>query len=127
MTIAVDDVVAAWTTAERTGDARTLDTLLADGFVGIGPVGFVLDKPAWTGRFKHGLRYEQLELDDVIIRRHGGTAIVVAHQHAIGDSDGTPVPKDTRVSFVIVTHDDVEPKITGIQYSFIGPPLGGAR
>jgi ketosteroid isomerase-like protein len=127
MTLAIDDVLAVWTTAERTGDSRALGAVLADGFVGIGPVGFVLDKPMWIGRFEHGLRYEQLELDDVMIRRHGETAVVVAHQHAIGDSDGTPVPPDTRVSFIIVTDDDSEPKIAGMQYSFIGPPLGGQQ
>ncbi len=126
MTTDIDNVLSTWTTAERTGDARALETLLADEFVGIGPVGFVLDKPTWVGRFEHGLRYEQLDLDEVAIHRHGDTAVVVAHQHALGDSGGTPVPADTRVAFTIVTNDRT-PKIAGLQYSFIGPPLGGAR
>src|SRR3954470_14289007 len=110
MTIAIDDVLAVWTTAERTGDSRALGAVLADEFVGIGPVGFVLDKPMWVGRFEHGLRYEQLDLQEVPIRSHGDTTIVVAHQHAVGDAGGTPVPPETRVSFVIVTGDDNEPK-----------------
>lgn len=121
----LDDVLTTWTTAEREGDAGTLDTLLADDFVGIGPVGFVLDKPAWVGRFQHGLRYDRLDLDELAVHRHGSTAIVVAHQHAVGDSGGTPVPSDTRVAFTIVTDDDT--RIAGMQYSFIGPPLGGPR
>jgi ketosteroid isomerase-like protein len=123
----IHDALATWTTAERTGDARTLDALLADDFVGVGPVGFVLDKRTWVGRFEHGLHYEQLDLDELMIRRHGNTVIVVAHQHAVGDAGGTPVPSDTRVSFTIVTEDDNEPTIAGMQYSFIGPPLGGQR
>jgi ketosteroid isomerase-like protein len=127
MTTDINDILSTWTTAERTGDANTLDTLLADEFVGIGPVGFVLDKPMWVGRFEHGLRYEQLDLQEVAIRSHGDTTIVVAHQHAVGDAGGTPVPPETRVSFVIVTGDDNEPKVAGMQYSFIGPPLGGPR
>lgn len=127
MTTDIDDVLARWTTAERTGDALTLNALLADDFVGVGPVGFVLDKPTWVGRFEHGLRYEQLDLDELAIRRHGNTAVVVAHQHAVGDSGGTPVPPDTRVSFTIVTDDDGGATIAGMQYSFIGPPLGGSR
>jgi len=127
MTTDINDVLSVWTTAEHAGDARTLDTLLADEFVGIGPVGFVLDKAMWVGRFEHGLRYEQLDLDDLAIHRHGSTAVVVAHQHAVGDARGTPVPRETRVSFTIVTDDDNEPKIAAMQYSFIGPPLGGAQ
>lgn len=127
MTIDTENVLATWVTAERTGDTRTLDALLAHDFVGVGPVGFVLDKPAWVGRFEHGLHYEQLDLDELTIRRHGNTTVVVAHQHAVGDAAGTPVPGDTRVSFTIVTDDNGDPTIAGMQYSFIGPPLGGPR
>jgi hypothetical protein len=35
------------------------------------------------------------------------------------------VPPDTRVSFTVVTGDDSKPTIAAMQYSFIGPPLGG--
>jgi ketosteroid isomerase-like protein len=120
-------MLATWTTAERTGDTCTLDALLADDFVGVGPVGFMLDKPAWVGRFEYGLRYEQLDLDEVAIRRHGNTTVVIAHQRAAGDAGGTPVPPDTRVSFTIVTDDNGDPVIAGLQYSVIGAPLGGSR
>ena len=34
---------------------------------------------------------------------------------------------DTRVSFTIVTDDGHTSRIAGMQYSFIGPPLGGPR
>jgi ketosteroid isomerase-like protein len=127
MTTNIDDVLDRWTTAERTGDAGTLGSLLADDFVGVGPVGFVLDKPTWVGRFDHGLRYEQLDLDELTIRHHGDAALVVAHQHAVGDAGGSPLPPDTRVSFTIVTDDNGEPTIAGMQYSFIGPPLGAPQ
>ena len=43
---------------------------------------------------------------------------------AQGDATGTPTPPDTRVSFTVVT-DGRDRRIAGIQYSFIGPPLGG--
>jgi ketosteroid isomerase-like protein len=127
MTTDIADVLATWTTAERTGDARALDALLAEDFVGIGPVGFVLDKPTWVERFAHGLRYEQLHLDELEFHRHGGTIVVVAHQYAVGDANGTPVPTDTRVSFTVVTDAGGNSTIAGMQYSFIGAPLGGAR
>jgi ketosteroid isomerase-like protein len=127
MTTDINDVLATWANAERAGDTRALDALLADDFVGVGPVGFVLDKPTWVGRFEHGLHYDQLDLDELAIHRHGDTAFVVAHQHAVGDAGGTPVPTDTRVSFTVVTDAGGKPAIAGMQYSFIGPPLGGTR
>src|SRR3954471_22565903 len=123
MTNDIDHLLDSWTGAERTGDTSTLDDLLADDFVGIGPVGFVLDKPTWLGRFEHGLRYDELALEEVDVHRHGDTAIVVAHQHAVGFAGETPTPPDTRVSFTLV-NDGADLRIAGMQYSFIGPPLG---
>ena len=102
MTNNIDELLTEWAESERTGDAKKLDTLLTDDFVGIGPVGFVLDKKRGSVRFDHGLAYEQLELDEVSTRRHDDTAIVVAHQHARGSARGNPTPPDTRVSFTLV-------------------------
>ena len=127
MTTDVHDLLDSWAGAERTGDASTLDDLLTDDFVGIGPVGFVLDKPAWLVRFDQGLSYEQLELDEVSVRRHGDAALVVAHQHAVGSHAGNPTPPDTRVSFTMVPDEQDSLRIAGLQYSFIGPPLGAPR
>jgi deazaflavin-dependent oxidoreductase (nitroreductase family) len=124
MTTDIDQLLDTWTRAERAGDTATLDGLLTDDFVGIGPVGFVLDKPAWLGRFDHGLHYDQLALDEVSVRRHGEAAIVIAHQHAVGSHAGNPTPPDTRVSITILAGDDGGPKIAGMQYSFVGPPPG---
>ena len=124
MTNRIDELLDQWADCERTGDAQRLDTLLADDFVGIGPVGFVLDKVAWLGRLGPDLRYEQLALDEVSTHEHGETTIVVGHQHAIGTAMGNPTPIDTRVSFTVVPDADRELRIAGMQYSFIAPPLG---
>ena len=121
----IHDVIDRWATAERTGDTDELDALLADDFVGIGPVGFVLDRGAWLTRFDHGLTYDRLELDEVSTHDHGGTTIVVARQRADGRAGETPTPPDVRVSLTVVGGDD--PHIAGIQYSFNGPPLGPPR
>ena len=122
----IDELLNDWAESERTGDAKHLDRLLADDFVGIGPVGFVLDREPWLARFGHGLAYDDLTLDEVVEHRHGNTVVVVAHQHADGHSGDVQIPPDTRVSFTIVDAD-ASPRIAGIQYSFIGPPLGGPR
>jgi ketosteroid isomerase-like protein len=116
-----DTLVSTWAESERTGDTDTLDALMTDDFVGIGPVGFVLDKAAWLARFEQGLSYDELSFDDVSIHRHGGAAIAVAHQHAVGIARGNPTPPDTRVTLTIVD-DGGAARVAGVQYSFLGAP-----
>ena len=124
MTEQISDLLDRWTDAERRCDTGQLATVLADDFVGVGPVGFVLDREGWLGRFAHGLHYDQLYLDELALHRHGRTVIAVAHQHADGRSGDIPLPPDTRVSFTVVEPVGGTPQIAGMQYSFIGPPLG---
>ena len=127
MTTDISDLLARWTDAERTGDRDHLDDLLTEDFVGIGPVGFTLPKPAWLDRFGPDLRYDRLELDEITSRDYGDTTVVVARQHAAGEARGNPVPGDTRVSFVLVPDDgDDRRRIAGIQYSFMAPTGGEA-
>jgi hypothetical protein len=116
-----ETLLSAWAESERTGDTHTLDTLLTDDFVGIGPVGFVLDKAAWLARFEQGLHYDELSLDDISIHPHDGAAIAVAHQHAVGTARGNPTPPDTRISLTIVDDHGVA-RVAGVQYSFLGAP-----
>jgi hypothetical protein len=125
MTTAIEVLLDRWTDAEQTGDADALDALLADDFVGIGPVGFVLDREAWVGRLRGALSYDALALDEVALHGHGSATVVVAHQHAHGQAGDVALPPETRVSFTIIGNDD--PRIASIQYSFIGPPLGAPR
>jgi hypothetical protein len=126
MSTDVETLLGRWREAERGGDENGLGALLTGDFVGIGPVGFVPGREAWLGRLGPELRYDRLELDEVSARHYGDTTVVVAHQHAAGEARGNPVPPDTRVSFVMVTGNDGEPRIAGIQYSFIAPPPAGA-
>jgi ketosteroid isomerase-like protein len=120
----IDTLLERWTDAERRGDDNALDRLLADDFVGVGPVGFVLDRTTWLARFGTGLTYDDLHLDDIAVHDHEHTAIAVAHQHATGHIGDTATPPDTRVLFTLVTHADGQPRIAAMQYSFIGPALG---
>lgn len=50
-----DTFLDAWTAAERDGDTATTDGLLTGDFVGIEPLGFVLDTQAWLLRHADGL------------------------------------------------------------------------
>jgi hypothetical protein len=122
----VEQLLSRWSEAEGRGDANLLGALLDDDFVGIGPVGFVLDRDAWLDRFDGGLHYDDLGLDEVAVHHHGPTVIAVARQHAEGRAGDVPVPSETRVSFTMVELG-AGPRIAAIQYSFMGPPLRGPQ
>jgi ketosteroid isomerase-like protein len=122
----LDRLVTAWADAERRGDGPALETLLTDDFVGIGPVGFVLPKEIWVSRFDHGLRYDDLDVDEISFRVHGDSAVIVGRQHAHGKAQGNPIPDDTRVSLVAMgTGPDGAWEIAHIQYSFMAAAPGG--
>src|SRR3712207_9368916 len=50
----VRDFAQEWAAVERSGDTAFLQGAPADDFVGIGPLGFVLTKDPWLGRYAGG-------------------------------------------------------------------------
>jgi hypothetical protein len=96
-------------------------------FRAIGPVGFVLDKHQWVERYRTGgLRYEELNLDDVETRTYGDTAIAIAkwtRQGALGDRR---VDGDFRVT-QIFRRDGDDWRVAGIHLSPIAAGGAGAR
>ena len=79
MTASTDvlDLVESWAAAEQGNDARRLDGLLADDFVGVGPLGFVLGRDQWLGRFDNGLENRAFAVEDTQMRDYGTAAVVV--------------------------------------------------
>lgn len=73
----IRQLAARWAAAEVAGDAGALDELLDEGFCGVGPIGFVLDKAAWRNRFAGGLHNAALSFDDLHIHLHGNDTVVV--------------------------------------------------
>jgi ketosteroid isomerase-like protein len=71
------DLVGRWAAAEQGNDAEALDELLADDFVGVGPLGFVLDRDQWLGRFGNGLENRAFAVEDAQVRDYGAAAVVV--------------------------------------------------
>ena len=71
------DLVRRWAAAEQDNDAKALAGLLADDFVGVGPVGFVLDRGQWLARFGNGLTNRAFAVDDPQARDYGDAAVVV--------------------------------------------------
>ena len=127
----IDSFLAAWTDAEREGDVATLDALIADDFVGVGPLGFTLPKSAWLGRHAGGeLKYEQFAVDEVDARPHGDVAVITARHTAAGSYNGQPIPTALRATLVRAAETD-EPRLAALHLSFIAgtpgaPPIPSA-
>ena len=123
--------LSQWTAAELAGDAETLATLLTDDFSGVGPLGFVLPRPAWMDRYRQGLVYEQFSLEEIQIRLYlfGELAVVTARNNARGTYQGQPLPEALRATLVIVPKSEGL-ELAAVHTSFIAgtqgsPPLPG--
>ena len=117
--------LSQWTTAELAGDAETLATLLTDDFSGVGPLGFVLHRPAWLDRHHQGLAYEQFSLEEIQIRLYlyGEVAVVMARNNARGTYQGQPLPEALRATLVIVPKSEGL-ELAAVHMSFIAGTQG---
>jgi uncharacterized protein (TIGR02246 family) len=71
------DLVERWAAAEQGNDATALGELLADDFVGVGPLGFVLGREQWLSRFGNGLENRSFAVEDPEVRDYGSAAVLV--------------------------------------------------
>jgi ketosteroid isomerase-like protein len=101
----VGGVVEEWAAAEQRGDAAFLGDALADDFVGVGPLGFMLDKQQWLGRFAGGLFYESFALEEVETRLYADVAMVTGRQKQAGGFQGNDVGGEFRATLVLVERD----------------------
>jgi ketosteroid isomerase-like protein len=109
--------------AERTADTDTLDGLLADDFLGIGPLGFVLTKDQWLDRYRGGsLVPSAFELADVSVRRYGTTAVATAVQKQEMTYHGHPANGEFR-TVLVLSEEDGGWSLVNCQVSGpLGPP-----
>jgi hypothetical protein len=71
------DLVQRWAAAEQENDAGRLEGLLADDFVGVGPLGFVLSREhprQRPHRAPAAPRWPALAVGAGVLRREGGAA-----------------------------------------------------
>jgi len=74
------NLVQRWASAEQHNNAGILGELLAEDFVGVGPVGFVLTRSQWLGRFGGGLENRACAVEDPQVHLYPGAATVVGVQ-----------------------------------------------
>jgi ketosteroid isomerase-like protein len=99
------DLVRSWAAAERDNDADALDGLLDRDFAGVGPVGFVLNREQWLGRFGHGLENRAFEVEDPQVREFGAAAVVIGVQAQETEARGRDSSGRFRVTLVAVHRD----------------------
>lgn len=117
------EVCRAWAAAELAGDAGALEGLATSQLVLVGPVGFVLDRAAWLGRFEpDGLAIEALDWHETQVVEHDGHAVVVVGEvqqratHAGRRADGAFRTVHTLVP------DGGAWRLALLQYSMLGGP-----
>jgi ketosteroid isomerase-like protein len=100
----VKKFVDEWATAERQNDATALAGILENGYLGVGPRGFVLTKEDWLQRYKSGdLHNDAFNFDEAKIRLYGDTAVVIGRQIQKTKYQGQEVPGgEFRTTLVLV-------------------------
>jgi len=125
----MDDILSTgqkWAAAESTGDAGALADLITDDFRVVGPVGFILDRQQYLGRYQGGFSPESVVLDDVTIRDYGSAAVTIATVTQKATFGGQRADGQFRVAHVFVRTGE-RWQIANVQYSMIGGPPPFAR
>ena len=92
--------------AQIHADARALDRIYADDFIGVGPSGTVRTKPQGIADFTSGdLKFQSITTDEVKVRVYENTAVETGLSTMIGQDKGKAVPRDTRFTRVWVKQE----------------------
>jgi hypothetical protein len=124
----VVQLAGAWANAELHGDTASLERTLADDFIGIGPLGFMLTKQEWLARHEAGdLKYESFSLDEVRVRDYNNdAAVLTARQTQQATYRGNSIPGQFRITLVFIRQQG-QWQLASLQLSSIGQPPPFAR
>jgi ketosteroid isomerase-like protein len=120
----MDDILTTgqkWAEAEARGDADALAQLTTDDFHVVGPVGFVLDRQQYLGRYQSGFTPEEVRWDEVEVSDHGDAAITVAAVTQKASFQDQRADGRFRVTHVFVKQGDGW-RVAHAHYSPIGGP-----
>jgi len=123
----VAQLAGTWATAELERNTALLEKLLADDFVGVGPLGFLLTKQEWLGRQRSGdMTYTVHALDEVKVHAYDEAAIVIGRLTQEATYRGNPMNTHMRTTLVFV-HQDEHWHLAGLHFCNIGQPPPFAR
>ena len=89
--------------AQIHADAKALDRIYADDFIGVGPSGTVRTKPQVLSDFTAGtLKFQSITTEEVQVRIYENTAVETGLSTMVGQDKGKAVPRDTRFTRVWV-------------------------
>jgi uncharacterized protein (TIGR02246 family) len=92
--------------AQIHADAKALDRIYAEDFIGVGPSGTVRTKPQVLSDFTAGsLKFQSITTDEVQVRVYENTAVETGLSTMVGQDRGKPVPRDTRFTRVWVKQE----------------------
>ncbi len=116
-----------WASAELRADTAFLERTLAEDFIGIGPLGFMLTKQEWLARHRSGdLKYESFGLDESKVRAYNDAAILTGRQIQSAAYRGNPMPGQFRTTLVFVQQQG-QWRLASLQLSTIGQPPSFAQ
>ena len=120
----IPELCQRWADAECAGDTVTLARLTVDDFTLVGPLGFLLDKQQWVGRFsgERPLKIEELHWQSNSVRVYDDAAVVVGSYAQKGAYQGNPVDDEFRITLVLVRRER-EWRLAHIHLSSLGAPL----
>jgi hypothetical protein len=119
------DLVHRWAAAEARNDAGPLDGLLAGDFVGVGPLGFVLNREQWLARFRNGLVNAAFAVEDPAVRDYGTAAVLVGVLAQRTSYAGRDNSGRFRIT-VVTARDGDRPVIANVHIGPLSPPPGAA-
>lgn len=115
------DVLARFASAQQALDLHALDALLADDFMLVGPLGFMLDKSQLLDQLRGGsLHFTSLTIEPVVSRSYGGATVVIGVQEQAGSYGDRPVDGHFRVTLVVFDGTLASMHLSPIA----GPPTG---
>ena len=101
----LEEFAEEWAAAEQRKDTAFLEVALTDDFVGIGPLGFMLNKEQWLGRYAGGLSYESFGLYEMDTRFYGGAAVATCRQTQAGEFQGNDVGEEFRATLIFAERE----------------------
>ncbi len=118
----VTQLASAWASAELHGEVLSLEKVLADDFVGVGPLGFLLTKREWLARHQNGdMKYSLHKLDEATVRVYDAAAIVIGRLTQEATYRGNPINAQMRTTLVFVRQGG-QWRLAGLHFCNIGHP-----